>query len=569
MVILSPVDDPATSHPLAAADAAAGASSQPPPAGNPEPSLFDSLGGTEPYAAAGTSTAWSWSSHPPPYASTANAYGGGVPNSSSSPMLSGFMTDTFSLQQAMAEPLSYWHPQTQLGFQPWLAPAAPSAQGAMPPPVLRPMVTTRVEASYSYHPQTQGAAVSAAGGGGEAAIVHAVPDAQKQAAQEATAPAPRRRGRPRKDAAAPAKPKPAAFKPPNKRATARGKRAASRPTASVAGSAATMAGQVQVQVQQPDQQAANVANVQVQQPDHQAASRVVALANSNQPGSCTNLMALLCQDDIQEQWQLQVEPTCSNSLIERDQHQAAAAVRCWQQEVIVPYGPYADTSVAGVRFQPTDHELIYYLRLKHAGREMPVEFFKEFDVYQATPATSRAVCGEVDGFWYAFSPRFRKYKNGERPARSVLEAPGGRQVGYWKSNTKVVPVLAGGNKDGALIGNVTSLTFHLGRQPKGTQTPWKMKEYAIPENQHAPDGSAMRLNDWVVCKLFYKERVIKNGVVVEEDQLGEAASDENDGWAEGDEATFMVPDVQTLVGNSEQDLCVEDYLGYGQTFAHL
>ncbi|CAL4945053.1 unnamed protein product [Urochloa decumbens] len=567
MVILSPVDDPATSHPLAAADAAAGASSQPPPASSPEPSLFNDLGGTAAYAAAGTNTGWSWSSHPPPYASTANPYGGGASNSSSSPMLSGSMTDTFSLQQAMAEPSSYWYPQTQLGR--WLAPAAPFApQGAMPPPVLRPMLTTRVEASYSYHPQTQGPAVSAAAGGSEAVIVHAVPDTQKQAAQEATAPAPRRRGRPRKDAAAAAaKPKPAAFKPPNKRATARGKRAAPRQTASVAGSAATMAGQVQVQVQKPDQ-AADV-QVQQEQPDHQAASSVVALANSNQPDSCTNLMALLCQDDIQEQWQLQVQPTCSNSLIEGDQHQAAAVVR-WQQEVmVVPYGPYADTSVAGVRFQPTDQELIYYLRLKHAGREMPVEFFKEFDVYQATPATSRAVCGEVDGFWYAFSPRFRKYKNGERPARSVLEAPGGRQVGYWKSNTKVIPVLAGGNKDGALIGNVTSLTFHLGRQPKGTQTPWKMKEYAIPENQHAPDGSAMRLNDWVVCKLFYKERVIKNGVVEEEDQLGEAASDENDGRAEGDEATLMVPDVQTLVGNSEQDLCIEDYLGYGQTFAHL
>ncbi|CAN6198670.1 unnamed protein product, partial [Urochloa humidicola] len=48
--------------------------------------------------------------------------------------------------------------------------------------------------------------------------------------------------------------------------------------------------------------------------------------------------------------------------------------------------------------------------------------FKEFEVYQATRATSRAVCGEVDGFWYAFSPRFRKYKNGDQPARSVVEA---------------------------------------------------------------------------------------------------------------------------------------------------
>ncbi|CAN6286413.1 unnamed protein product [Urochloa humidicola] len=555
MVILSPVDDLATtSHPLAAG----GGASQP-PASNPESSssLFDDLAGAAaPYDDAGTST---------PYASTATApYGGGVSNSSSSPMLSGSMMDTFFLPPAMAEPItSYsWYPKTQPGFSPCFAPpAAPfAAQSAMPPPVLVPMQqATRVEPPYSYHPQTQqGPAVSAAGGGGgEAFIVHAVPDAQK--AEEATAPARRRRGRPRKDAAAgPSKPKPAFKPPPPKRATARGKRAASRPNASVAGSSATMQGQVQVQ--QPD----HAANVQVQLPDQ--AANVVALANSNyQPDPCM----LLCQDDIQEQWQLQLQPTCSNSLNAGDQAAAGAVV--WKQEVMVPYGPYADTSVAGVRFQPTDRELILYLRLKHAGREMPVGFFKEFDVYQATPATSRAVCGEVDGFWYAFSPRFRKYKNGERPARSVLEAAGGRQVGYWKSNTKATYVHDGGNKDGALIGNVTSLTFHLGRQPKGTQTPWKMKEYAIPENQHAPDGSAMRLNDWVVCKLFYKERVIKNSAE-EQIQSGEASpsSAVNDGRAEGDEATSMVPDVQTLVGNSEQDLCVEDYLGYGETlFAHL
>lgn len=64
---------------------------------------------------------------------------------------------------------------------------------------------------------------------------------------------------------------------------------------------------------------------------------------------------------------------------------------------------------------------------------------------------------------------------------------------------------------------------------------------------------SLQLNDWVVCKLFYKERVIKNAAA-EEDQLSEAG--ENDVWAEGDEGTWRVPVVQTL-GNSEQDLCVD------------
>uniref|UniRef100_K4AKM0 NAC domain-containing protein n=2 Tax=Setaria italica TaxID=4555 RepID=K4AKM0_SETIT len=525
MVMISPVNDLAASHPLAANAAAAARASQP-PVSNPE-SLFDDLGGMAAYAAAAGATVWS--SQYPPYAPTATTSGGFNSSPSPSPMLSRSMTGTFFPPPAMVEPPYYWHPQTQPGFPPRFAPVPlPFAQGVMPPPVPVPVQITRAEPSY-YHPQIQGSVAS--GSAAEAvAIVHAVPDTQK--AQEATAPAHRRRGRPRKtDTAAVAAAKPVIKKP--KRATVRSSRAAApQPTGSSVAGSATMAGQVQIH-QQQDQAASSAVEFQVQHPD-QAAS-VIAVATSNQQTApcTTNPMALLCD---QEQWQLQ--PSCSNILSAGDQ--AAAA------------GPYADTSVAGVRFQPTDEELIFYLRLKHAGHKMPVDFFKDFDVYHEHPETSRAACGVVNGCWYAFSPRNRKYKNGGRPARSVFDASG-VQVGYWKSNTKLAPVLAGGKADGALVGEVTSLTFHLGQQPKGTQTPWKMKEYAIPQNQHAPDGSAMRLNDWVVCKLFYKERVIKNAAA-EEDQLSEAG--ENDVWAEGDEGTWRVPVVQTL-GNSEQDLCVD------------
>ena len=55
-----------------------------------------------------------------------------------------------------------------------------------------------------------------------------------------------------------------------------------------------------------------------------------------------------------------------------------------QPEVTLPYA-YAETFAAGVRFRPTDEDLIFFLRLKHAGREIPVGFFKDFDVYQASP----------------------------------------------------------------------------------------------------------------------------------------------------------------------------------------
>ncbi|PUZ36420.1 hypothetical protein GQ55_9G036500 [Panicum hallii var. hallii] len=456
------------------------------------------------------------------------------------------MMDPFSAQppparivpQAMAEPSYYHHLPTMLGFPPSFAPA-PFAQGAMPPPVLVPMQTTSVEPAY-YYPQAQGAAASA---GEEAATAHEVPDTQK--AQEATTPTPRRRGRPRKTAAAASKP---VFKAP-KRATARSNRAALQLTTSVTNDLlATMAGQVQVQ-----------------KPEQAASVAAASTSDAAQTAPCRNPTPLLCQ----EQWRPQ--STCSNSLSAGGQ--AAAVVVGQQQEVmLLPYA-YAETSAAGVRFRPTDEDLIFFLRLKHAGREIPVGFFKDFDVYQASPEACKAACGVVDddGCWYAFSPRDRKYKNGARPKRSVVDESD-RQLGYWKSNTKLAYVVTSGKDEGAAIGNVTSLTFHVGHQPRGTQTPWKMKEYAIPENQHAPDGSVMRLNDWVVCKLFYKERVIAAGkkkrVIAagkKEDQSGEDGKNVGEA-AGGDEGTQMVPADQTL-GDFDHDLCVEDYPGYDDACA--
>jgi hypothetical protein len=94
-----------------------------------------------------------------------------------------------------------------------------------------------------------------------------------------------------------------------------------------------------------------------------------------------------------------------------------------------------------------------------------------------------ASCGEsVEGCWYVFSPRNRRYPNGDRPARSVGE------VGFWKSNTKETDITVGGT----VIGKHTMLTFELGKQPKGEQTPWKMREYSIPEKQHKPVRSCKK-----------------------------------------------------------------------------
>ena len=122
-----------------------------------------------------------------------------------------------------------------------------------------------------------------------------------------------------------------------------------------------------------------------------------------------------------------------------------------------------------------------------------------------------------------------------------------------------------------------------------------MKEYAIPDNEHAPDGSAMRvtahffffalisciytddnlhwhwlrfpfslqLNDWVVCKLFYKERVIS--ARKKKNQSGEDGK--NVDQAGGEQGTQMVSTDGQTHGDFEQDLCVVDYPGYDDAFA--
>jgi hypothetical protein len=66
-------------------------------------------------------------------------------------------------------------------------------------------------------------------------------------------------------------------------------------------------------------------------------------------------------------------------------------------------------------------------------------------------------------------------------------------VGYWKSNTKEVDIKV----NAVEIGRVNSLTFHLGRQPKGTKTSWKLREYSIEEYQLHPDPPSMLVTKYV------------------------------------------------------------------------
>lgn len=72
--------------------------------------------------------------------------------------------------------------------------------------------------------------------------------------------------------------------------------------------------------------------------------------------------------------------------------------------------------------------------------------------------------------WYFFTPRDKKYKNGDRPNRAAGD-------GYWKATGADIKV----EFNGEVIGYRKTLIFYRGKPPKGVKTEWVMHEYVLRE----------------------------------------------------------------------------------------
>uniref|UniRef100_A0A453AN87 NAC domain-containing protein n=1 Tax=Aegilops tauschii subsp. strangulata TaxID=200361 RepID=A0A453AN87_AEGTS len=170
-------------------------------------------------------------------------------------------------------------------------------------------------------------------------------------------------------------------------------------------------------------------------------------------------------------------------------------------------GQGAATSLPpGFRFHPTDEELIlHYLRNRAAATPCPVPIIADVDIYKFDPwdLPSQAVYGDCE--WYFFSPRDRKYPNGIRPNRAAGS-------GYWKATGTDKPIHDAATGQG--VGVKKALVFYKGRPPKGTKTAWIMHEYrlaadplAAAVNTYKPikfRNVSMRLDDWVLCRIYKK-----------------------------------------------------------------
>ncbi|MCD7465657.1 hypothetical protein HAX54_001690 [Datura stramonium] len=160
--------------------------------------------------------------------------------------------------------------------------------------------------------------------------------------------------------------------------------------------------------------------------------------------------------------------------------------------------PHDDNFVfpPGYRFCPHDEELIvHYLKKKVSNEPLPHDKIKEVNLYKHTPqelSENYSMLGEKE--WYFFTPRDRKYPNGDRPNRAA-------GTGYWKATGADKPITHNNVK----VGFRKALVFYEGKPPKGAKTNWIMHEFRVNESRrlktHASD---MRLDDWILCRIYKK-----------------------------------------------------------------
>ncbi|KAK7307093.1 hypothetical protein VNO77_39848 [Canavalia gladiata] len=162
----------------------------------------------------------------------------------------------------------------------------------------------------------------------------------------------------------------------------------------------------------------------------------------------------------------------------------------------------------GFRFHPTDEELIvYYLCNQATSRPCPASIIPEVDIYKFDPWELPEKSGFGENEWYFFSPRERKYPNGVRPNRATVS-------GYWKA-TGTDKAIYSGTKH---IGVKKALVFYKGRPPKGLKTDWIMHEYRLigSRRQSNRQNGSMKLDDWVLCRIYKKKNMGKSLEVKED-----------------------------------------------------
>ncbi|XP_030489790.2 NAC domain-containing protein 21/22 [Cannabis sativa] len=158
----------------------------------------------------------------------------------------------------------------------------------------------------------------------------------------------------------------------------------------------------------------------------------------------------------------------------------------------------------GFRFHPRDEELVCdYLINKITQSDSTLMIEVDLNKSEPWDIPERACVGGKE--WYFYSQRDRKYATGLRTNRATAS-------GYWKATGKDRPIFGKGkgvkshsnNNNNGLVGMRKTLVFYQGRAPKGKKTDWVMHEFRL-EGPLAPKLSSLK-EDWVLCRVFYKNR---------------------------------------------------------------
>ncbi|KAM7484022.1 hypothetical protein LguiA_000031 [Lonicera macranthoides] len=176
----------------------------------------------------------------------------------------------------------------------------------------------------------------------------------------------------------------------------------------------------------------------------------------------------------------------------------------------------------GFRFHPTDEELVVqYLKRKVFSFPVPASIIPEVDVCKSDPWD---LPGDSEKERYFFSTREIKYPNGNRSNRATGS-------GYWKATGLDKQILT--CRTNQLVGMKKTLVFYRGKPPHGSRTNWIMHEYRlvtppIPPTTHPLANNSIQnqppcevqLENWVICRIFFKKRSAKNEEETPKSQSG-------------------------------------------------
>lgn len=100
--------------------------------------------------------------------------------------------------------------------------------------------------------------------------------------------------------------------------------------------------------------------------------------------------------------------------------------------------------------------------------------------------------------WYVFTPRNRKYRNGDRPNRAAGN-------GFWKATGADKAIKDDKN---SIIGLRKALVYYNGKPTKAKKTDWIMHEYRVPgirdiSKRHAKDLKVINYLNYFLNFTFY------------------------------------------------------------------